>query len=66
MQNGDLQGISNNRRWIMYKVSYKDDEPAQNAINHQSMSPRDKLIPDNQTSPTSAKLDDTHNKVKCE
>jgi hypothetical protein len=54
MQNGDLQGISNNRRWLMYKMAYKYDESAQNAINHPIMSPRDKLILNNQTSPTSA------------
>jgi hypothetical protein len=41
MQNGDMQGISNKRRWLMYKMTHKDDESAQNAINDQSMSPRD-------------------------
>jgi hypothetical protein len=41
MQNGDMQGIPNNRRWLTYKMTHKDDESAQNAINDQSMSPRD-------------------------
>ncbi|XP_053401298.1 FH1/FH2 domain-containing protein 3-like isoform X5 [Mercenaria mercenaria] len=67
LQNGDMQGISNNRRWLMYKMAHKDEDTAQNAFTDQSAQEKDKLINDkNQTSPVSAKLDDSHNKVKSE
>lgn len=72
MQNGDMQGISNNRRWLMYKMAHKDDEPqGQQTFNDTAaaqVSPKDNLNNNlNQNSaPNAEKLGDSHNKVKSE
>lgn len=73
IQNGDMQGLSNNRRWLMYKMAHKDDESYENAINdpnvHTNEAQRNDItnsdLNQNSTSVT-AKLDDSHNKVKSE
>lgn len=63
LQNGDMQGISNNRRWLMYKMAHKDDDTSVDQASHL----RDKFNNEiNQTPPASAKLDESHNKVKSE
>ncbi|KAL4234472.1 formin y 2 domain containing [Mactra antiquata] len=69
MQNGDMQGISNNRRWLMYKMAHTDDEPnppqEYNDTAVAQVSPKDNLN-SNLNQNSSEKLGDSHNKVKSE
>ncbi|XP_052231213.1 uncharacterized protein LOC127844790 isoform X4 [Dreissena polymorpha] len=66
LQNGDDQAMSNNRRWLLYKMQHKDDDGPQPVSNTQNVI-NDHGRDVNQNSHTDNKLEnEKNNKVKSE